>query len=72
VALAYDGNGNMTEKLELKGETAYEYDAAGNRLTETTTVDNSDTITEYAYNERGWFINSVEASGGEEKTTLFN
>jgi YD repeat-containing protein len=89
---AYDGNGNMLAKLELKGTTSYVYDvvnrlkkvtepdgrvtqytfdAAGNRLTETVTVNNSDTITEYDYNNQCRLISTVETSDDAEKTTGF-
>jgi len=89
---AYDGNGNMVAKLELKGmtsysydalgrleqvtepdgrETAYTFDAAGNRLAEAVTVDNSDTTTWYAYNEQNRLLKTIEVSGITEKTTAF-
>jgi len=89
---AYDGNGNMAAKLELKGmttyaydalgrlkqvvepdgrQTAYTFDAAGNRLAEAVTVDNSVTTTWYAYNEQNRLLSTVEVSGGAEKTTAF-
>jgi len=36
------------------------------------TVDNSDTTTEYDYNERGWLMSSVEESASAEKATAFS
>jgi len=89
---AYDGNGNMLTKLEIKGatayvydvlgrleqvtepdgkETAYTFDATGNRLTETVTVDNSVTTTAYNYSEHGRLLSAVESSDEAEKTTSF-
>jgi len=43
--------GRVSSVTEPDGRvTEYEFDAAGNRLTETVTVNNSVTTTSYAYN----------------------
>ena len=40
-------------------------------LTETVTVNNSDTTTQYIYNEQNHLLSATETSGGAERTTAF-
>ena len=68
----YDVLGRLEQVTEPDGKvTAYAFDAAGNRTTETVTVDNSVTITEYNYNEQNRLLSAVETSDEAEKTTSF-
>ena len=69
----YDALGRIATVTEPDGKVAgYNYDAAGNRLTETVTLNNSVTITGYDYDEQGRLISSVETSDDAEKTTEFH
>jgi len=68
---AYDALGRLSSVTEPDGRiTGYGFDAAGNRLTETVTCDNSVTITVYTYNAQNRLVSTREISGhGDEKIT---
>jgi len=68
----YDDLGRLIQVTEPDGrETAYTFDAAGNRASETVTVDNSVTTTGYVYSEHGRLLSAVETSDDAKKTTSF-
>ena len=51
--------------------TQYTFDTAGNRLTETITINNSDTITAYSYNNQSRLVSTAETANGDKKITEF-
>jgi YD repeat-containing protein len=66
---AYDGNGNMLTKLELKGTTAYIYDELS-RLKKVTEPDGK--VTQYTFDAVGNRLTEAVAINNSDTTTVYD